>query len=69
MPASGDHRPAITGYGPDYWRQVRRNAVIVVAWTSFLYIGYQLTNHYQAFPVYTLPASALDRALPFLPGR
>jgi membrane-associated phospholipid phosphatase len=66
MSAPGDSRRAIAGFGPEYWRQVRRNLKIVVPWTSFLYIGYQLTNHYQVFPVYTLPASALDRALPFL---
>jgi hypothetical protein len=66
MRAPGEPRSAITGFGPPYWRQVRRNLVIVVPWTSFLYIGYQLTNRYQLFPVYTLPASALDRALPFL---
>jgi hypothetical protein len=66
MPAPGDPRPAITGFGRDYWRQVRRNFTVVVPWTSFLYIGYQLTNHYQVFPVYTLPATPLDRAVPFL---
>jgi hypothetical protein len=66
MPAPGDPRAAINGFGPEYWGQVRRNFAIVLPWTSFLYIGYQLTNRYQLFSVYTLPASALDRALPFL---
>jgi membrane-associated phospholipid phosphatase len=63
MRAPGEPRSAITGFGPPYWRQVRRNLVIVVPWTSFLYIGYQLTNRYQLFPVYTLPASALTVAV------
>ena len=64
--ARAGHLNQFTGYTPEYGRQVWRNALIVVPWTSFLYIGYQLTNHFQFFPVRTLTATGLDRELPFL---
>lgn len=49
-------------YGGMTWR----NARLVIPWTSFLYVGYQLTNHYHAFPTHTLPLTAIDRATPFM---
>ncbi len=61
-----DQLHEITGYTPEYARQVGRNALIVVPWTSFLYLGYQFTNHYHFFPTHTLPALSIDRAIPFL---
>ncbi len=56
----------VTGYTPEYARLVWRNTLIVVPWTSFLYVGYQFTNHYHFFPTHTLPALSIDRDIPFL---
>ena len=40
--------------------------VIVLLWTSFLYIGYQFTCHNQYFPVHYLPLTYIDKKIPFL---
>jgi len=40
--------------------------LLVIAWTSVLYVGYILTNHFQLFPPTTLTLSSLDNAIPFL---
>lgn len=54
------------GPGWDLSLAVRQNAGLVVLWTSFLYAGYQFTNHVQFVPPHTLPETTLDRAVPFL---
>jgi membrane-associated phospholipid phosphatase len=41
--------------------------LIVIIWTSILYIGYQLTNHFQVFEAHHLPLTFIDKAIPFLP--
>lgn len=66
LSSRADRLNEITGYTPEYARLVWRNALIVVPWTSFLYIGYQFTNHNQFFPPRTLPALPIDYAIPFL---
>ena len=43
-----------------------RNALIYLPWTSFLYLGYQLTNRYQLFEPSLLPLLPGEAAIPFL---
>ena len=47
-------------------RLIGRNLLIVVPWTSFLYIGYQLTNRYQLRSPATLPMLPFEQDIPFL---
>jgi hypothetical protein len=47
-------------------RLMWRNALLVVPWTSFLYIGYQLTNRYPLSTPHTLPLLQFERDIPFL---
>ena len=47
-------------------RLIGRNLLIVVPWTSFLYVGYQLTNRYQLRPPATLPMLPFEQDIPFL---
>lgn len=49
------------------WRQIGRNLLIVLPWTSFLYIGYQLTNRYQWTQQHRLPLLPFEADIPFLP--
>ena len=39
---------------------------VVIVWTSFLYIGYQLTNRYQVFQPTELPLFEFEQQIPFL---
>lgn len=39
---------------------------IVLGWTTFLYLGYQLTNHNQFFPANELPLFEFEKQIPFL---
>jgi membrane-associated phospholipid phosphatase len=48
-------------------RLLLRRLVVVVAWTSLLYIGYQLTNRHQLVPPRELPLTPIDRLIPFWP--
>lgn len=50
---------------PD-WR-IGRRFLIVLTWTSALYVIYQLTNRFPFFPAHLLPLTWLDRAIPFWP--
>ena len=45
-----------------FWKQL----VIFVLWTSFLYIGYQLTNRYQIFSMHLMPQILGEENIPFL---
>ncbi len=44
----------------------RYRFLLVYVWTSLLYIGYQLTNHFHWFTPQYLPLTALEQAIPFL---
>jgi membrane-associated phospholipid phosphatase len=43
-----------------------KQALVFILWTSFLYIGYQLTNRYQFFEPHYLPLTTIDQNIPFL---
>jgi hypothetical protein len=43
-----------------------KRIVIVMVWTSILYIGYQLTNQHQYFETRHLPLTVVDNNIPFM---
>jgi membrane-associated phospholipid phosphatase len=45
---------------------IGKQLVIFVLWTSFLYIGYQLTNHHQLFEMHLMPKILSEEKIPFL---
>lgn len=45
---------------------LRHRLLVVYVWTSVLYIGYQITNHFHWITPHYLPLTTLDQALPFL---
>lgn len=47
--------------------KTRYRILLVIVWTSVLYIGYILTNRFQIFTPHSLPLTTLDNAIPFLP--
>ncbi len=44
-----------------------RRFVVVLVWTSFLYVGYQLTNRFQVFEPKSLMLFEFENDIPFLP--
>lgn len=46
--------------------QRRKQAWIVLIWTTLLYSGYQFTNHVHFFELHTLPMFDFEKSIPFL---
>ena len=47
-------------------KQIGKQLIIFVLWTSFLYIGYQLTNRNQFFEMHLMPKILGEENIPFL---
>ena len=46
--------------------QIGKQLIVFILWTSFLYIGYQLTNRNQLFEMHLMPKILGEGNLPFL---
>ena len=46
-------------------RTLLQQFIVVLIWTSVLYIGYQLTNRFQLFTPVLLPMFGFERTIPF----